>query len=55
MRLCALQLYSNDLYGCLPGSWPINLPNLTSLTLQNNLLSGELPETYDDWDSLTSM
>lgn len=53
--LRTLELYSNDLYGCLPGSWPINLPNLTSLTLQNNLLSGELPETYDDWDSLTSI
>ena len=53
--LLLLQLYSNDFYGCLPATWPDNLPNLTHLTVQGNQLSGELPSSYDDWNSLTSM
>ena len=55
MGSCLAQLYSNDFQGCLPSTWPENLPNLTHLTVQSNRLSGELPLNFDSWDSLTSM
>lgn len=50
-----MQLYANKFTGCLPSSWPKQLSKLTTLRVQNNNLSGNIPGDYDDWNSLTTM
>lgn len=50
-----LQLYGNNFTGCLPGTWPGSLPTLGTLLVQDNKLSGALPQSYDTWKSLNTM
>ena len=41
--------------GCLPSTWPTHLHNLTTLRVEDDNLSGNLPSSYDNWNSLTTM
>ena len=51
----ALQLNGNPFTGCLPSTWPAQLPNVTTLRVENDNLSGNIPSDYDNWNSLTTM
>ena len=50
-----MQLNDNAFTGCLPSTWHAQLHNLTPLRVEDDQLSGNLPTTYDDWNSLTTM
>ena len=50
-----VQLNDNAFTGCLPSTWPAQLYNLTTLRVEDDQLSGNLPTSYDNWNSLTTM
>ena len=50
-----MQLWNNQLKGCLPSTWPNNLPAVQALKIWGNALKGSFPGSWDGWASLTSL